>query len=170
MSWTIPIPDEDTPQKRMMDKALEEAASKKVLLFCSAPDGNKADDMDTMYPSGNWADRYFRIGAANSAGAVMERVAENGITFVMPGVDVVRDHFKGSNDTSSKISQVQYDTGSSVATALAAGLAAMIMYCVKASVLALNSANDNNPRGKQFAQVRSLRVLTRIRELQLLVT
>ncbi|UKZ96456.1 uncharacterized protein TrAFT101_011245 [Trichoderma asperellum] len=44
---------------------------------------------------------------------------------------------------SDNAAKIKYETGLSVATALAAGLAAMIIYCVKASILALKTANQN---------------------------
>lgn len=116
-------------------------------MFCSAPDGGKFTERD--YPSGPWRNRFFRIGAAGSDGTVFQWTPDD-ITYVVPGVDVIRDQVsRGSSNAHSTESipnrMVDFrETGSSVATALAAGLAAMILYCVKASILTVKAANNNN--------------------------
>ncbi|KAF5011780.1 hypothetical protein FDECE_2147 [Fusarium decemcellulare] len=123
MSWTLPMANgkDDTKDQR------------------------KFTELD--YPSGPWRDHFFRIGAAHSNGTVFQWTPEDGITYVFPGVDVVQDQARGSSsrDASEKevATRVKDLTGSSVATALGAGLAAMIIYCVKASILAVKTANQN---------------------------
>jgi hypothetical protein len=119
-------------------------------MFCSAPDDGKFSGLD--YPSGPWRDRFFRIGAARADGTVFQWTPDDGITFVLPGVDVVREQ---AADRSFNTEPMQgmpnrmvnfRETGSSVATALAAGLAAMIIYCIKASILVVKMENDSgNP-------------------------
>ena len=110
-------------------------------MFCSAPDEGKFAD-SAHYPSGPWRDKFFRIGAATASGAVFDWTPEDGITYVLPGVDVILEQAaKMTFDTNSlrnvPLRMFEFkETGSSVATALAAGLAAMIIYCVKASILA----------------------------------
>ncbi len=117
-------------------------------MFCSAPDEGKFAEF-THYPSGPWRDRFFRIGAATASSTVFDWTPEDGITYFLPGVDV----------TMEQAAKVAYDpnprrkvpmgmletkeTGSSVATALAAGLAAMVIYCVKASILATKIYDGN---------------------------
>lgn len=117
-------------------------------MFCSAPDGGKFTELD--YPSGPWRDDFFRIGAAHADGTVFRWTPDDGITYVLPGVDVIKEQVGNSSfDTSSargitqRVADFKYETGSSVATALAAGLAAMIIYCVKTSILALKTVNQN---------------------------
>ncbi|GFP60479.1 hypothetical protein TASIC1_0019002500 [Trichoderma asperellum] len=117
-------------------------------MFCSSPDAGKFTQYD--YPSGLWGHKhFFRIGAARADGNVFEWTDEAGIAFVLPGVEVVNDQANSniyhaeSKVTSDNAAKIKYETGSSVATALAAGLAAMIIYCVKASILALKTANQN---------------------------
>lgn len=116
-------------------------------MFCSSPDEGKFTELD--YPSGPWRSRFFRIGAARADGTVFEWTPDDGISFVLPGVDVVKEQAgRTSSETqsfgvTSRVADFKYETGSSVATALAAGLAAMIIYCVKASIMALRIANQN---------------------------
>jgi len=128
---------------------LQKAADRKVLVFCSAPDEGKFTKLD--YPSGPFQDRFFRIGAARANGTVFQWTPEDGITYVLPGVDVIRDQLASNapfgppsaKGVTDRVKELKFETGSSVATALAAGLAAMIIYCVKASILALKTANQN---------------------------
>ena len=128
-------------------RILQKAVNSKALMFCSAPDEGNFASLD--YPSGPWRKnkRFFRIGAASAHGQVFDLSPEDGITFVLPGVDVVKDEAGGNKSLSGgitgRVKDFRYETGSSVATALAAGLAAMIICCVKASILALMTANQN---------------------------
>ncbi|KAI0119517.1 hypothetical protein F4814DRAFT_458739 [Daldinia grandis] len=148
MSWTLPMKNNKSDSKSRLDTVLRKAVDSKVLMFCSAPDEGKFTELD--YPSGPWRDRFFRIGAARADGTVFPWTPDDGITYVLPGVDVTKERAgRRSFETPSPAGattreiDVKYETGSSVATALAAGLAAMIIYCVKASILAVKTANQN---------------------------
>ncbi|KAF5676119.1 intracellular serine protease [Fusarium heterosporum] len=133
MSWTIPVPAEGSDEKRLLDSVLERACKQKVLMFCSSSD--QISDTD-HYPSSFRRHRFFLIGAAHDDGSAYGHAGKNN-DFIFPGVNV---------DTSSgrslhlyladKTAASEESTGSSIATALAAGLAAMITYCFKASALA----------------------------------
>lgn len=131
-------------------QVLEQAVADRVLMFCSAPDKGKFSGLD--YPSGPWRDhgRFFRIGAAASDGTVFGWTPEDGITYVLPGVDVIREQaatrsFDAHSTQKIPNRMIEFrETGSSVATALAAGLAAMIIYCVKASILVDKTANESD--------------------------
>ena len=130
-----------------MHAVLQKAVDGKVLMFCSAPDEGKFSMSD--YPSGPWRDKFFRIGAARADGTVFQWTEEDTITYIIPGVDVVQDQIrKKSSKTpltkgvTDRVNEFRYETGSSVATALGAGLAAMIIYCVKASILDAKPAHQ----------------------------
>lgn len=142
-----------------MHAVLKNAVDRKALMFCSAPDEGKFIEFD--YPSGPWRDRFFRIGAAHADGS-MFRWTPDDVTYLLPGVDVIKDqqqageggdgnesppHESGGSDSviTQLVDDFKYETGSSVATALAAGLAALIIYCVKASILAAKMANQSRP-------------------------
>lgn len=68
---------------------LKVAVRQKVLMFCSSPGEGKFTELD--YPSGPWRDHFFRIGAARADGTVFEWTPDDGISFVLPGVDVVKE-------------------------------------------------------------------------------
>ncbi|KAL6690543.1 hypothetical protein J3F84DRAFT_353204 [Trichoderma pleuroticola] len=111
-------------------------------MFCSAPDDGKFTKLD--YPSGPWRDHFFRIGAAAADGTIFQWTPDVGITYVLPGVEVLVNHsLQTPGRVTKRIGDFKYETGSSVATALASGLAAMIIYCVKASILSMKLANQN---------------------------
>jgi hypothetical protein len=161
MSWTLPFDPgqgvDSGPQKRLRS-VLEQAVKEKVLMFCSTPDKGKF--LTTDYPSGPWRNdkKFFRIGAANADGTVFQWTPEDAITYVLPGVDVVKEQAASSSsrfdvshytheeqlrEPTKRLISFKYETGSSVATALAAGLAAMIIYCIKATILIRKTSNQS---------------------------
>ncbi|KAL5088991.1 hypothetical protein Trisim1_006135 [Trichoderma cf. simile WF8] len=142
MSWTLPMPKDKSGSKSRLHTILQRAVDRKVLMFCSAPDDGKFTELD--YPSGPWRDHFFRIGAAAADGTIFKWTPDVGITYVLPGVDVVVNRSPYAREKLTKrVDDFKYETGSSVATALAAGLAAMIIYCIKASILTTKLANQN---------------------------
>ncbi|KAL7940996.1 hypothetical protein V8C42DRAFT_336141 [Trichoderma barbatum] len=142
MSWTLPMAKNQNKSKSPLYDVLQKAVDKNVLMFCSAPDDGKFTELD--YPSGPWRDRFFRIGAAAADGTVFQWTPDVDITYVLPGVEVIVDHsFQATERFNKRAKDFKFETGSSVATALAAGLAAMVIYCVKASILSIKTANQN---------------------------
>ncbi|PNP41524.1 hypothetical protein TGAMA5MH_06625 [Trichoderma gamsii] len=138
----------DSGSKDRLHEALKKAVDEKALMFCSAPDQGKFTTLD--YPSGPWRGDFFRIGAASADGTVFDWTPEDGITYVLPGVEVIRDQVSSSSfDVLSagrftkRVEDFKYETGSSVATALAAGLAAMVIYCIKTSIMNMKIMNQN---------------------------
>ncbi|KAI1061433.1 hypothetical protein LB507_011276 [Fusarium sp. FIESC RH6] len=139
MSWTLPMASRtgEDPLKTNLHNVLQKAISRNVLMFCSAPDKGKFTGAD--YPSAPFPKKFFRIGAANSDGTVFNWTPDD-ITFILPGVHVNQDQIRSKSTQGKGMTE---HTGSSVATALGAGLAAMILYCLKASILRIKIANRN---------------------------
>ncbi|KAF3492422.1 uncharacterized protein GIQ15_01939 [Arthroderma uncinatum] len=134
MSWTIPEPPEGSEEKKLLDAVLERACSQKVLMFCSSSDQISATK---HYPSAYKRKRFFLIGAAHDDGTAFGHAGKDN-DFIFPGVNV--NTTAGSSlpvYLADKTSSTKESTGSSIATALAAGLAALITYCFKASALAI---------------------------------
>ncbi|KAK3308328.1 uncharacterized protein B0T15DRAFT_500167 [Chaetomium strumarium] len=150
MLWTIPMTEGENQAKKRLHDVLRTAVERRILMFCSASDEGKFSELD--YPSGPWRDRFIRIGAAGADGTAFQWSADDGITYVLLGVDVtVEQVTTGSHDASFPMKTMppnrmnEYSVaGSSVATALAVGLAAMILYCVKASILAIRTATQDS--------------------------
>lgn len=138
MSWTID-PPEDEEERRFLDAAIVEAANADILMFCSASD--KGAKQNATYPS-KATTKIFTIGAATASGAADPWVGNLGnINFTFPGTKVEMDGPRSSTDTSSR--EV---TGSSVATALAAGLAALVLYCVQVRLLLATDQDKQKAR------------------------
>ncbi|KAI1474288.1 subtilisin-like protein [Daldinia eschscholtzii] len=126
MSWKID-PPADEKTRSELESAIGEAAKKKILLFCAASDGGAKEDQS--YPWIAARDKIFRIGGAHASGRTDDEVGSTSqINFTFPGNDVVLEGV-GPKQV------VKYRTGSSVATALAAGLAGLILYCVQIRIL-----------------------------------
>ncbi|KAM0408542.1 hypothetical protein ACHAPD_012018 [Fusarium lateritium] len=140
MSWTLPMENSQNADNPVRS-VLQQAINGNVLMFCSAPDKGKFTGAD--YPSAPFPTKFFRIGAANADGTVFNWTPED-ITFILPGVHVIEDQIRRKSSISTQGTVSQEHTGSSVATALGAGLAAMILYCLKASILGIKIANRNS--------------------------
>ncbi|KAL7942118.1 hypothetical protein V8C42DRAFT_332619 [Trichoderma barbatum] len=138
MSWTIDPPD-DEEDRRLLDAAIVEAANADILMFCSASD--KGAKQNATYPS-KATTKIFTIGAATASGAADPWVGNLGnINFTFPGTKVEMDGARSGTDISSR--EV---TGSSVATALAAGLAALVLYCVQVRLLLATDQDKQKAR------------------------
>ena len=124
MSWTVSPPPQPEV-KQAFDAALQRAIDKNVLMFCSAKDSGHVTDQ--YYPAGYRPDSVIKVGAASPAGLPYDLAGSlDRLDFIFPGVEVVQQHGEGP----AGIADLK-QTGSSVATALGAGLAAMVMYCAR---------------------------------------
>ncbi|KAF9772114.1 hypothetical protein IL306_010198 [Fusarium sp. DS 682] len=133
MSWTIPKPKEGSTERKLLDDVLERACKPKVLMFCSSSD--QIDHTD-HYPSAFKPHCFFRIGAAHDDGSAYGHAGQDN-DFIFPGVNVNTSAGRSLPlYLADKTSSTKESTGSSIATALAAGLAAMITHGFKASALA----------------------------------
>lgn len=139
MSWTIERTTHNADDIAELEDAIEDAAKKNILLFCAANDqGIVRDD---SYPANSSVTRRFKIGAAEASGAIWKWSGDpQAVDFIMPGHNVVKE----------RASELQFEraralTGSSVATALAAGLAALILHCVQ---FAAQHTLHTNPQRK----------------------
>jgi len=107
MSWTRTVPNEQCP----LQDALDKASKAGILLFGAASDqGHNIEPNTLIYPAMH--NKVFCIGAADMNGNLDQHVG-SGADYVFPGGDSA---------------EVQ---GSSFATALAAGLAALILHCAE---------------------------------------
>ncbi len=140
MSWTVPVPEAGSVERRLLSEALDRADKSAALMFCSSPDNGKFTARD--YPTAHNRERFFRIGAANREGTVFSWAEPiDKLDFILPGVDVVDGQV--AKRLADRLKEVRSETGSSVATALAAGLAATIIYCFKACALAMITNNGS---------------------------
>ncbi|KAG9229803.1 peptidase S8/S53 domain-containing protein [Amylocarpus encephaloides] len=165
MSWTIKHEksgdNDNSLEIANLDAALLRAAKTK-LVFCSAPDrGNISDgELQDYHPVGSAiTSDIFKIGAARADGHPWPQVGNNKIVdYILPGHKVPENPGEEvrQDDKSPK-------TGSSIATALAAGLAAQIVHTVRmAAIQTFDQRKENEPhvikRGS-FEAIKSFKVM-----------
>jgi subtilisin family serine protease len=155
MSWTIEKDDKNKQDIEKLEKAIGEAAENNILMFCAATDQGATSDQS--YPAATASTKnIFKIGAAEASGAAIKQLRDPTlIDFFFPGHQVVRER----HDDPS-ISKYTALTGSSVATALASGLAAVMLYCVQFSAIA-NSRGRPRP---DLSKYESLKTHERMKE------
>jgi hypothetical protein len=103
--------------------AIQKARQANILMFCSATDDIRKVGSDSL-PFCCAPDSIFRIGAASRDGQADSSIEDTKtISYFFPGKQVADVWDQPSADATS------YYDGSSVSTALAAGLASLIMYC-----------------------------------------
>lgn len=135
MSWTI---KKDANQNDF-EKAISTAITNNVLLFASLREAEDALVAENFYPVS--LDGVFRIGSATRFGNQAESFSgdSNVAQYILPGREVLLK--LGTEST-----EIQ---GSSVATALAAGLAALILHCADLADKA-NSQKSGTQKGKEL--------------------
>lgn len=129
MSWTIERTVDNESHIGNLEKAVQAAAKKPILMFCAASDGGAISDKS--FPAESLRDLVFKIGAATEEGKAWKWVGdEKNIDFIFPGHDVVQERYP-----EALLQSCNLLTGSSVATAIAAGLAALVLDCVQLAAL-----------------------------------
>jgi len=123
MSWSVSVPNKGDERDRF-DAAIRRAIADGIVMFCAASDQGTTGDKTYPYASNPGA--ILRIGAATDTGLPTDYVGDpKELNFTFPGHEVLL-----KDDTPDKhLGEVQ--TGSSVATALAAALAAVVLECAR---------------------------------------
>lgn len=140
MSWKIGRPTKGSEVEKLFDKALKSAIKKGILMFCSSGDSGNMD-YGNSYP-GVYDDKIYIIGAATALGKPRDATPNARLLdYILPGHEVHERKPKGVRSDSH--------TGSSVATALAAGLAATIIHCIRVGAIynCLKSAEELRNEG-----------------------
>ncbi|KAL8349788.1 hypothetical protein RB598_005242 [Gaeumannomyces tritici] len=127
MSWTVKATSENKEGIAQLRQAVIRALDRGMLLFCAAGDTGAISEVE--YPHSIDPNRIFRIGAAMADGRVWPPTGQQqSLDFILPGHNVVTRNPRGSSTTPGGFEE---NTGSSVATAVAAGLAGLILHCVR---------------------------------------
>lgn len=113
--------DSKTVDIAKLKSAIDSAGDKGVLIFCSADDSSRS--RDAKIPQVDLGP-CFRIGGASATGDKLAWVEEDLVNYLLPGELIP---FKVPGEKS-----YQYGTGSFLATACAAGLAAALLYSDRA--------------------------------------
>ncbi len=154
MSWTVEQTDKNSEEDmKRLQLALEAAAKKGMLLFCAAPDsGDLSKSQFAKYlPIGcSNIPGKFGIGAAMADGSAWRKTGSvNNIDFILPGHEVE----ERSNDLVA-LKKRSPKTGSSIATSLAAGLAANIIDCVRIGAIENYNRTGNASTAKWVQTIR----------------
>ncbi len=160
MSWTIERTDTNADAILQLEKAIGLAASEGILMFCAATDQGGYRD-DSLPAAASSTKKLFKIGAAEASGTASKRIGDlRAVDFIFPGHNVEPRGGSNINDTTGIDKHAM--TGSSVATALAAGLAAVVLYSVQ--VGALSPTNRSKHKPITMEDFRTLRRHDRMRD------
>lgn len=136
MSWTIEKTDKNVTAIKDLEDAIAEAAEAGIILFCASIDeGIKRDE---SYPAAGRTAHLFKIGVATADGAKWKYSSRAQLDYIFPGDDVYMEGF-----ATGPGQKLEKQTGSSVATAIAAGLAALIVTIVRMAALHTESLDEN---------------------------
>lgn len=136
MSWTFEktVENQHILEGELKD-AVAAASSKNILMFCSTGDQGRCAD-DHIYPA--CLPSVFKIGAAKPSGNDRDSTEDSHFTF--PGEDL-----KVEIPSYISLGEDSRASGSSLATALASGLAALILYCID-----ITDSNHLRERAKSY--------------------
>lgn len=124
MSWTFEkTEDNQHILEGQLKDAVAAASNKNILMFCSTGDQGKCAN-DYIYPA--CLPSVFKIGGAKPSGNDRDWTEDSHFTFPGEDLKVEIPSYIGSGQDSRA-------SGSSLATALASGLAALILYCIDAT-------------------------------------
>jgi len=131
MSWTIEQTETNNDAIKDLEQAVKLAESKRILMFCASPDQGAFHNRS--YPAASDTKRIFKIGAAEANGSTFKWINDgSAVDFIFPGPQAVMELPGNLNAEEPRFTPL---SGSSVATALASGLAALILYCVQAGAI-----------------------------------
>lgn len=123
MSWTVKQvrygPNSNQTAITALERAIQAAANADILLFCAVQDSGHYENDEISFPQKSDTKKLIIVGSANENGDKSTFVNENSFNYLFPGEIVIPEIL------------TDHDKGSSVATAVAAGMAAMILWCAE---------------------------------------
>lgn len=119
MSWTIYETNSGKNQSFLKDleDVLHKAASRGILLYCSGEDKGQYENSERPFPASISSKKIKKVGSAGTYGEKSKFVNIENVDYLLPGEIAISDE--------------QVERGSSAATALASGLAALILWCAE---------------------------------------
>lgn len=114
MSWCLIETLLNTDAIRKLEQQVIKAAGEDIIMFCAAADTSRYDEGLRLYPRQADTERLMVVGSANPDGEKSPFVDETQVNLLFPG---------------EGIKELGELGGSSAATALASGLAALILWC-----------------------------------------
>lgn len=120
MSWSLVRKDgsdgspSNAEQIRLLDEQIQEAARRGIIMYCAAADESYYGSNKELYPKKADTEHIKAVGSAMENGQPSNFVDASQVDYLFPGEEI-----KGLGDKK----------GSSAATAIASGLAALILWC-----------------------------------------
>ncbi|KAI1208948.1 uncharacterized protein F4807DRAFT_104982 [Annulohypoxylon truncatum] len=117
MSWNIERNRSNEADIDALASQIKVAANRNIIMYCAAQDKGQLGNSEVeVYPAGSDTTKLRIVGAADPTGHPLNIVDTDKVHYLFPGEVVLENDGKTI-------------TGSSAATALAAGTAAMILFC-----------------------------------------
>ncbi|KAI0141142.1 hypothetical protein F4776DRAFT_653800 [Hypoxylon sp. NC0597] len=117
MSWNIERNRSNEADIDALASQIKTAANRNIIMYCAAQDKGQLGNSEVeVYPAGTDTTKLKIVGAADPTGHPLNIVNTDKVHYLFPGEVVLENDGKTI-------------TGSSAATALAAGTAAMILFC-----------------------------------------
>ncbi|KAL7629603.1 hypothetical protein AAE478_001125 [Parahypoxylon ruwenzoriense] len=117
MSWNIERNRSNEADIDALASQIKAAANRNIIMYCAAQDKGQLSNSEVeVYPAGSDTTKLKIVGAADPTGHPLNIVDTDKVHYLFPG-EVVLEH------------DGEAIKGSSAATALAAGTAAMILFC-----------------------------------------
>jgi subtilisin family serine protease len=115
MSWSMQAAFDSAAQTRLLSQRIQEAARDGIIMYCSASDEGLYGALKTLYPAAADTAGVRVVGSATERGNSSDSVNADLVSYLFPGeqIDEIGSEKKGS----------------SAATALAAGFAALVLWC-----------------------------------------
>jgi hypothetical protein len=123
MSWTIDDAEEDGILA--LEIAIKNAKGKDIIMFCAPWDEGRDDETRPVYPYSFDRQTLIRIGATDQFGSALAYVPKP-VDYLLPGQGLAD---KKPNQADIPKEQRNSGEGSLEATALGAGLAALVLEC-----------------------------------------
>lgn len=115
MSWSIDRTDVNEAYIESLGEQIKAAAAAKIIMFCAAADEGRYFDRNArLYPYSADTGYIRLVGSARESGDSSDFVDPHQVDYLFPGED---------------IKELNGHDGSSAATALAAGFAALVLWC-----------------------------------------
>ncbi|KAI5919412.1 peptidase S8/S53 domain-containing protein [Camillea tinctor] len=116
MSWNLIRTPENKDAIKRLDLEIQKASNQGIIMFCAAADQSLYGGRSELYPVCSDTEKIFAVGSADPHGAASAFVNPQEVEYLFPGESI-------------NISTIKEIKGSSVATALATGFAALILWC-----------------------------------------
>ncbi|KAL7785167.1 hypothetical protein V8C37DRAFT_420236 [Trichoderma ceciliae] len=134
MSWTIKrIKSGHGKNQKAIDSlelAIQKAAHKNIIIVCAVQDSAHYGN-DDIFPQKSDTKKLMIVGSADENGDRSKFVNEKSFDYLFPGEVFVPEILAAT------------DVGSSVATAIAAGMAAMVLWCTRYYAIVMKNRNDS---------------------------